>query len=659
MRNSIQKVLFICVVFQVNLLFGQIETDSSEVRKKALELLKFDSTEFAKNDISSINSFGLRDLRELPGYTEIITQEEIQAMGAKDLMDVLAFVTGISLGRDVEDGVGIGMRGLWSQEGKILVLLNGNPLNDLDYGTYNLGGRVPLIFVKRVEITFGTGSVKYGGTAALGVINLVLKDRQDFSGSWLNVDYSFSQRFNSRRSFSYAGNYSLDNGYQLSVNVNSTNSLRSTKYQSYGRDQVLSWGDSSKIDANNIVIGIRKNQFSASIYYGDYQYQISDLRHSVLMNQFGGDVRWDIKLNNRNSLTLQTIYIDQLPWNDINTADSSLMNSNTHSQKAIQNVWFSSKLTPKWELEYGIQAYHQQSAILLRGMVFDYNGENRMIANDIALFAESFWKSKIGTITVGSRIEKNSFTHLLYAPRIAYTKMFSNFYLKAMLVESFKIPTIQNINGSLENTRLKHETIRMMEVSMGGNLGITSNWEIAVFRNEVQDPIVFLYDYTNGSEYYSNRTLSGTSGLGFKYSYKTSNTVLKLTGHTYRSIQNSKFNEIESVSDSRSYLGMPNYRLSIIASQKIPFSFLLSSSCVYQDSFFYSSGSSEMKQQNSPLINTSISKKFLKLENLKVELGVSNILNGNYQIGSPAKADMPLMPLFNRQINLSVQYKLI
>jgi hypothetical protein len=77
MRNSIQKFLFIYVVFQVNFLFGQIETDSSEVRKKALELLKFDSTEFTKNDISSINSFGLRDLRELPGYTEIITQEEM------------------------------------------------------------------------------------------------------------------------------------------------------------------------------------------------------------------------------------------------------------------------------------------------------------------------------------------------------------------------------------------------------------------------------------------------------------------------------------------------------------------------------------------------------------------------------------------------------
>ncbi len=658
MHFSFSRLVFLIIVFHVNFSFGQIISDSSDVRRNTLELLKFDSTDFAKNDISSINSFGLRDLRELPGYTEIITQEEIQAMGAKDIIDVLALVSGISLGRDVEDGVGIGMRGLWSQEGKILVMLNGNPLNDLDYGSYNLGGRVPLIFVKRIEITFGPGSVKYGGTAALGVINIILKDGQDFSGSWINTDYSISKKFNSRRSFSFAGNYSLDNGYLLSVHVNSANTLRSTVFQNDERSKILSWGDSSKVDANNIFIGIRKANLSVSFYYGDYQYQLSDQRHSVLMNQFGGEVRKDFKLNNRNSLTLQTIYIDQLPWNDINTADSALMNTNTHAQKIIQNIWFSSKLTSKWELEYGLQAFHQQSSILLRGLVFDYNGQNKMIANDVAMFAESIWKSKLGTITTGIRIEKNSFTHFLYAPRIAYTKLFSNNYLKAMWVESFKVPTIQNVNGSQENASLKHETIRMMEVSLGGNIGITSNWEMAIFRNEIQDPIVFLYDYTNSSEYYSNRTLSGTSGIGVKYSYKNKNTVLKFTANTYRTIQSSRFAEIEAVNDTRSYLGMPNYRLSIVASQKIPLFMFLSASCVYQDSFYYTGNSEERVQQNAPLLNLSLTRKFLPGDKLKVDLGVGNILNGDYQIGSPSNSMLPLMPLFNRQINLSIQYKL-
>ena len=77
-------------------------------------------------------------------------------------------------------------------------MINGVPVNDLDYGTYNLGGRVSLNMVSRVEITMGPGSVKYGGTAALGVINVVLKTNSEFVGSMVEGDLNYSRGTNTR-----------------------------------------------------------------------------------------------------------------------------------------------------------------------------------------------------------------------------------------------------------------------------------------------------------------------------------------------------------------------------------------------------------------------------------------------------------------------------
>jgi outer membrane receptor protein involved in Fe transport len=230
----------------LNLFVVAQRSDSLYLRSKVLSLVNSDSIVINKNLVSSLAAFEERDSREVPGSLIIITEEEIAAMNAKDLMDVLLMTSSIALGRDVEDGIGIALRGNWAQEGKVLVMINGVPVNDLDYGTYNLGGRVSLNMVSRVEITMGPGSVKYGGTAALGVINVVLKTNSEFVGSMLEGDLNYSRGINTRKSFSYSGNYSIANKYKLSVGFNTTKSLRSTVYQILPEGDTLSWADSSQ-----------------------------------------------------------------------------------------------------------------------------------------------------------------------------------------------------------------------------------------------------------------------------------------------------------------------------------------------------------------------------------------------------------------------------
>jgi outer membrane cobalamin receptor len=656
---NLERIFFLLLCFISNQVYSQIDKDSIIIRERIIPFLKLDTNQFVKNDISTLNSFSLRDVREIPGNIEVITHEEIQAMGAKDLIDVLSAVSGISLGRDVEDGVGIGIRGLWAQEGKVLVMVNGIPVNDLDFGTYNLGGRLPVIFINRIEITLGPGSLKYGGTAALGVINVILKNREDFAGTWVNADYSYSNGFTSRKSFSFDGNYLLENDFQLAVHLNSTSSLRSTRYQPYGRDKVLSWGDSSQVDCNNILVSLKRNRFSSTVFFSDYQYNISDQSNSVLMTQFGGDIKWEKKLFRKSVLTLHTIYIDQLPWLDVNTADTAYFNTNTHCNKTLQNVFITTKFNPKLSVDYGVQGYHQNSEIIMRNLTFAYNNKNEITVNDIAAFAEGVLKGKLGVLTIGGRLEHNSFTHLLFAPRVSYTKIIQDFYLKGMYVESFKTPTVQNMNLALNKSNLTHETVKSIDFAIGGNWGVKHNWEISLYRNEVINPIVYLYDATLGIDNYLNQNRSGTYGWGFRYYFKEKNTFLKFSGSRYHIISTSDLPQIETNADEDSYLGMPNYRYSVQWIQSFEFGISSNLSCTYQSNIYQKNNNLVSRIQDGPLINVGFQKSFLKRDNLKFNVGIFNVLNSEFNIGVPTDTDIAPMPLFHQQLNISLQYKLL
>lgn len=655
-----RKLIFLFLLFSLFPLpiLAQKSEDSLSIREKTFPFLNLDTTQFVKNDISTLNSFSLRDLREIPGYVEIITQEEIQAMGAKDVIEVLNMISGITLGRDVEDGVGVGLRGLWAQEGKVLVMVNGNPVNDLDYGTYNLGGRMPTAFIQRIEVTLGTGSVKYGGTAALGVINIVLKDRQERMGTWVNVDYSASEGFTSRKSLSIAGNYVLENNYHLAIHLNTTNSLRSTAVQPYGRGNQLSWGDSSQVDCNNFFISLKKNRFSSTVFISDFQYNISDQNNSVLMSHFGGDIRWDKKLFKNSQLSLHTQYIDQLPWLDINTADSSVMNTNTHSNKLIQTAWISARINQKLSLDYGVQGYHQVSKIIMRGMLFDYNGKSSVQVYDAAVFAEGVYRSKIGVFNFGGRVEYNTFTHLLFAPRFSYSKVLGAIYLKGMYVESYKVPTIQNINLQF-GSGLNHENIRVFDFSIGTNLGVKHSGEICLFHNAISQPIVYVYDTNQGIDNYINQAYCGTAGGGFKYYYKDKNSVIKISGHIYKRIDQSDLSQIESKIDKKVYLGMPNQRYTIQLSRSWIKGIKLQVAGIYQSSFHQRQIDSEWEEPAQYMLNFGCQKTFLKNENLEFRLSISNAFNQRYNIGAATDTDLNVMPLFRRQINFSLQYRMI
>src|ERR1051325_5355449 len=81
------------------------------------------SSEFEKLINSLIAAASKKPLsaRESPSIVSLITAEEIANSGARDLIDVLRLVPGFDFGVDVNGVVGLGIRGNWAHEGKVLL----------------------------------------------------------------------------------------------------------------------------------------------------------------------------------------------------------------------------------------------------------------------------------------------------------------------------------------------------------------------------------------------------------------------------------------------------------------------------------------------------------------------------------------------------------
>ena len=143
--------------------------------------------------------------RESPGVVTLITREEIQATGARDLIDILRLVPGFEVGYDVQGVTGPAMRGLWGYEGKILMLWDGVEMNETLYGTIPLGNHFPVDQIRRVEIIRGPGSSIYGGCAEVAVIQITTLGADDLDGLGAGFTFGRGQGATYRSTFEGVG----------------------------------------------------------------------------------------------------------------------------------------------------------------------------------------------------------------------------------------------------------------------------------------------------------------------------------------------------------------------------------------------------------------------------------------------------------------------
>jgi len=129
-------------------------------------------------------------VRRAPAVATVITAAEIEAMGARDLSEVLAAVPGLHVGvTHIDYAPHYVFRGIQSDfNPQTLVLLDGVPMTTLFIGNRGLyWGGFPVHDIARIEIVRGPASALHGADAYAGVINLVMRPAATLQGGRLGL----------------------------------------------------------------------------------------------------------------------------------------------------------------------------------------------------------------------------------------------------------------------------------------------------------------------------------------------------------------------------------------------------------------------------------------------------------------------------------------
>jgi outer membrane receptor for ferrienterochelin and colicins len=146
----------------------------------------------------SIASGSRQPITRAPSVATVITSEDIAAIGAADLDEVLETVPGMHVARSgaAYNPIYI-IRGIHTQYNpQVLMLVNSIPITGVFVGNRSqVWGGMPVENIARIEVIRGPGSALYGADAFSGVINIITKTAADLNGTELGLR---AGSFNSR-----------------------------------------------------------------------------------------------------------------------------------------------------------------------------------------------------------------------------------------------------------------------------------------------------------------------------------------------------------------------------------------------------------------------------------------------------------------------------
>lgn len=165
------KYRWLIFCLQVPLLAQAAVNDSD------LELFSLESL-YGDEEFVSIATGTKKPIYKAPSVATVITSDDIEAMGATSLGEVLETVPGLHVSYSSHvSGPRFFFRGISSSFGpQALLLINEVPIKSSVKGdSFSVWGRMPVQSIERIEVVRGPGSAIYGADAFSGVINIITK----------------------------------------------------------------------------------------------------------------------------------------------------------------------------------------------------------------------------------------------------------------------------------------------------------------------------------------------------------------------------------------------------------------------------------------------------------------------------------------------------
>lgn len=463
--------------------------------------------------------------RETPGIITIISRDEIIRSGARDLMDLLQQVPGFYFGLDVHSVTGLGFRGNWGHEGKILLIVDGQEMNESFYSTLQFGTLFPVDLIEKIEIIRGPGSAIYGGAAELAVINITTRTGANFEGVSGGATAGVTADTFMRH------NYHIVTGGRPSEDLYIGGSLFAGHMARSDRNYTDFYGTTVNMEDAGRIYPMTLN------LKGDYR----GLRVRFMLDHSQGEMRdgYDVILPERTYINFLSYYTDvsyawkpvenltitplfsfrrQQPWAspDANPAIpvfnpvyfEKTADKYTGSLKAAWQATDELHLTAGTQLEF-LHATDQSRYPAIKPRIFA-NGKDSITYRNLAVYAQGLFRHEIVNVTAGARFENHEQYGSSFVPRIALTKVFGRFHAKGLWSRAFRAPSIENIEL---NQAVDAEKTNVFEAELGVQFADNGLFSVNFFDITMKKPIVYNFDAVTSTESYANFSKTGSRGV--------------------------------------------------------------------------------------------------------------------------------------------------
>ena len=465
--------------------------------------------------------------RETPGIVKVITREDILNAGARDLLDVLALVPGFAPGVDVEGVVDLGIRGQWGHEGKILLLIDGQPMNELLYSSLEPANHYPLEAVDRIEVIRGPGSAIYGGYAELAVIHIITRDASSLDGVAVAGTYGQAGRTighaNSTLSFGATSRAIPElsaSGSLMIGHASSRGTYRDFSGGTYALD------GNSDVDPMFAKLALKLRGLRISAIFDNYSIETRDGVGPVMaatahqgFRAYYLDASYRIPIGEHLTLTPRFDVIRQTPW-EILDRSSELFYTKTVTRYTA-GASLSYDPLEGVNLLAGAETYSDRAHLNdpeITGFQTMFGDDADVAYDTIATYAQVLVNHPLANLTVGARYEHHSEVGGSLVPRIALTKVFGRFHAKLLASQAFRAPGIENINLS---NGVRPERTTVFEAEAGCELGAHMFVAVNAFDTTINKPIIYDYDRERMEELYQNFARTGTRGVEVDYRVRT------------------------------------------------------------------------------------------------------------------------------------------
>lgn len=675
-----KRILLGCA-FSTALAFSSFaQADSTQVTTENTEEIIMDdvfdmSLEDLLNMEISVGGSNKLTLRETPGIITVITEREIKTSGARDLVDLLRTVPGFEFSGDIENTIGLGVRGNHAQEGKTLLLIDGQEINETGYGTIVFGNRFFTDNIQKIEIIRGPGSAVYGGMAELAVINVITKTGEDLDGGFASTTYGTSNGTQSRLNGQFGVGKKLDNGLNISLTGSYSEANRSnetidyaTDYNSDDGDAVTqNFADSSLVKNIDLNLGLKYKGLSLTSIYQDHSIEYNAPGADWL--KFGGlylGGKYDWEVNDKLTITPQVNWKKVAPWTYQGNVNEDTEYYVIDSYRSSEKLTAFYKLNENIKFTTGAEAYQDRAVKTIDGSVFA-NDKNSVSYSNVAAFGEVLVANKVANFIVGARYDKHSQFGDAFVPRFAVTKVIDQWHFKGLLSRAFKAPVINNFEV---NEDIKPEFTNVSELEVGYQINdhmvITANG----FLIKITDPIVYGYDPESDEEFYFNLGTASTIGaeLDFKINYDWGYIN---SSYSFYKNNNTEVKEHEFYGDEHPYVaqsdksllrGFPAHKVVVTSGIDINDKIIVAPSFIFNSKKvgLYSQEEFWEKYEDAdfdPNLIFNLAIHYEPIENLRISLGAYDILSQKYTTANAYDAGYQGTPTMGQEFTIKAAYQ--